>query len=99
VTAYALIDCVLSQWAEANGIHWYTEYQDVEVRTFYLNESRRDRVQIAVDPPEGEKTLVRIGQNRRGLRLARTRVVTSTVAELPQALDQALAIAKDWASP
>ena len=76
---YELIDPVLSQWAMQNGLHWYTEYQDVEVRTFYLNENRRDRVQVAVDVPDGGKTIIRIGQSRRGIwRLNRSETIKST---------------------
>lgn len=98
MTPYELIDPVLSQWAVENGVHWYTEYQNVEVRTFYLNENRRDRVQVAVDAPHGEKTIIRVGQNRQGIwRLNRTENIKSTISKLPESLDKALDIAKNWA--
>jgi hypothetical protein len=99
VTTYELIDEVLSQWAVENGVHWYTEYQDTEVRTFYLNENRRDRVQIAVDIPEVQRTVVRIGQNQRGVpRLNRSENLISTVSGLRETLDKALAIAREWSA-
>lgn len=99
MTQYELIDPVLSEWGVVNGIHWYSEYQDAEVRTFYLNPNRRDRVQIAVDVPEGGKTTIRIGQNQRGLpRLNRIENIVATVSELFEALDRALQIAREWAS-
>ena len=41
---YELIDPVISEWAVQNGVHWYTEYKDTEVRTFYINENYWDRV-------------------------------------------------------
>lgn len=99
MTQYESIDPVLSQWATENGVQWYTEYQDVEVRTFYLNEDRRDRVQIAIDAPKDGKTIIRLGQNRRGVwRLNRTETIKSTLSKLPESLDKAFDIAKNWAS-
>lgn len=100
MTQYELIDPALSEWGAANGIHWYSEYQDTEVRTFYLNPNRRDRVQIAVDIPEDGTTTIRIGQNERGLpRLNRVKNIVSSISELPVSLDNALQIARAWASP
>jgi len=99
VTQYELIDPTLSEWGVANGIHWYSEYQDTEVRTFYLNANRRDRVQIAVDLPEDGTTTIRIGQNERGLpRLNRVENIVSSISELSASLDNALQIAREWAS-
>ena len=96
---YEMIDPVLFQWAEENGVSWYTEYQDTDVRTFYLNPNRRDRVQVAVDLPKDEQTIIRVGQNRRGLaRLNRIENIISSISELPQSLDKALELASEWAS-
>lgn len=96
---FELIDPTLSRWATENGVHWYTEYQDVEVRTFFLDENRRDRVQVAVDVPEGKEILIHVGQNRRGIRrLNRTQVIKSSVSQLSQSLDEAFDIAKCWAA-
>jgi hypothetical protein len=98
LTKYELIDPLLSEWAVKNGVHWYTEYQNTDVRTFYINENRRDRVQISVDVPKDQKTVVRIGQNQRGLpRLNRVEKLTSSIAALPSSLDKALQIARHWA--
>lgn len=99
MTKYGLIDPLLSEWAIENGVHWYTEYQDTEVRTFFLNENRRDRVQVAVDIPEDQQTVIRVGQIQRGLpRLNRIENITSSVSGLPSSLDKALGIAKAWAA-
>jgi hypothetical protein len=99
VSPYDLIDGILSRWAEAHSLGWHTEYQDTEVRTFYLNPNRRDRVQVAVDAPKGENTTIRIGQNQRGLsRLNRVETITASVFALPSALDKALKTASEWAS-
>ena len=99
MTKYAPIDQVLSQWAIENGVRWYTEYQNEEVRTFSLNENRRDRVQIAVDVPEDRQTVIRIGQNQRGLaRLNRVENLTSSLLDLSASLDKALEIAREWAA-
>jgi hypothetical protein len=98
MTKYELIDHELSQWAVKNDVQWYTQYQDTEVRTFYLNPNRRDRVQVAVDVPEGDQTTIRIGQNQRGLsRLNRIEIIPSPVSEISTSLDRGLQIAKNWA--
>jgi hypothetical protein len=98
MTKYEPIDSMLSQWAVDNGVQWYTEYQDTEVRKFGLNMNRRDRVLVSVDVPEGDQTTIRIGQNQRGLsRLNRIEIIPSLVSEISTALDRALQIAKNWA--
>ena len=97
MSQYEAIDQTLAEWAEANGQKWYREYQDTEVRTFYLASGTRDRVQVAVDAPQGDRTVIRVGQNRKGLsRLARLADFPTPVADLPRALDSALQTAKEW---
>lgn len=99
MTKYELIDPSLSDWAIENGVHWYTEYQDTEVRVFYLNENRRDRVQVAVDTSEDRQTVISVGQNQRGLsRLNRIEHIVSSISELRASLDKALGVAKEWAA-
>lgn len=99
MSQYAVIDPILSCWAEENSITWYTEHYDAEVRTFYLNPNRRDRVQVAVDAPKDGHTTIRIGQNQRGLsRFNRVKNITSSVAGLSEALDNALRTASEWAA-
>ena len=97
VSQFESIDPTLSKWAAANRLHWYVEYQDTEVRTFFLDAEKRDRVQVAVDVPQGERTVVHVGQNRKGLsRLNRTMDFPTPVSNLFQALDRALQTAKEW---
>ncbi|MBC6981397.1 hypothetical protein [Caulobacter sp. 17J80-11] len=92
-----MIDPILSQWAEKHSLHWYSEYQDTAVRTFYLNPEKRDRIQVSVDAPEDGKTVVRVGQLRKGLsRLSRRVEIPTALADLAPALDEALKIANDW---
>lgn len=99
MTTYELIDPLLSHWAGANGVHWYTEYQNAEVRTFFLNEDRRDRVQVAVKVAAGPQVVISIGQNQRGLpRLSRAEHIASAVSDLPTSLDKALLLAMEWAT-
>ena len=96
---YEPIDPILSEWGIANDVHWYSEYQDVEVRTFYLNSNQRDRIQVAVDIPEDGQTNIRVGQNQRGLpRLHRVENIASSISNLAMSLDKALQIANEWAS-
>ena len=99
MSRYELIDPILTNWAESHSIRWYSEYQDTEVRTFYLNENRRDRVQIAVDPPQNGSVTVDVGQNRRGLpRLNRVEKITASVSDLSDALNRAWNVANEWAA-
>lgn len=97
MSRYEAIDETLSCWAVNNCIRWYSEYQDTAVRTFYLNEERKDRIQLSVDVPQDGTTVVRIGQLQRGLsRLGRTREFPTTNLDLTSTLDRALRAAKDW---
>ena len=95
---YGSIDPILSQWAVANSVTWLTDYQGTEVRTFFFNPESRERIQISVDPPRGSRTTVRVAQNRRRLsRLNRVEKFPCSETDLPDALNRALEVAKDWA--
>ena len=97
MSGYQAIDPTLSAWAESNRVRWYSEYQDTEVRTFYLNPTRKDRIQVSVDVPRDGRTVVRIGQLQRGLsRLSRKKDFPTTIPHLYSTLDRALQAANDW---
>lgn len=97
MSQFADIDPILCQWAARHALEWYSEYQDTEVRTLYLNQEKRNRVQIAVDVPNNGRTTVRLGQNRKGLsRLSRIKTFEIAISELANTLDKALQIAADW---
>jgi hypothetical protein len=49
MSRYEIIDPTLSDWATKNSVRWYSEYQDTEVRTFYVQPERKDRIQVSVD--------------------------------------------------
>lgn len=99
MSRYEAIDPILSDWAVQNRVRWYSEYQDTEVRTFYLNPDQKDRIQVSVDAPLKERTVVRIGQLQRGLsRLSRMRDFPTTILDLSSTLDRALQAAKEWLS-
>jgi hypothetical protein len=93
------IDPTLATWAKANSLKWYTEYQDTEVRSFFVHPDSKGRVQIAVDAPHHEQTVVRVGQYPRGLsRLRRTMDYPTPISALSETLDRALETAKAWLS-
>ncbi len=97
MNGFSSIDPILSAWAADNSTHWFTEYQDVEVRTLFMGKDRRDRVQIAVDAPQGVETVVRVYQNRRGLsRLHRSKNLATSIGRLSVALDHAVRLAEKW---
>jgi hypothetical protein len=97
VSQYQSIDPALASWAQANSIHWFLEYHDVEVRKFYLNADSPGRIHFSVDVPMDQQTVVRIGQNRRGLsRLHRRAEFPTSVLTLTETLDRVLRVANDW---
>jgi hypothetical protein len=97
MNSFVTIDPVLSAWAMANSTGWFAEYQDTEVRTLFVGGGSRDRVQVAVDRPQQGHTVVRVGQNQRGLsRLHRLEVLSTSIEELSTTLDHALLIADSW---
>jgi len=97
MSQFTEIDPILSQWAVRHALRWYSEYQDTEVRTLYLNPDKRNRVQIAVDVLDNGRTTVRLGQNRKGLsRLSRIETYEVAISELADTLDNALQIATNW---
>ena len=64
---------------------------------FYLNAESRGRVHVSVDAPMEQHTVVRVGQNRRGLpRLGRRIEFPTSVTNLTETLDKALRVANDW---
>lgn len=93
---YALIDPALSEWALRHSLIWLTDYQGSEVRTFFLNPEIKEKIQIWVDPPQNGSTSVHVFQYTIGGRAKNSRVIGSTLTELPMALDKSLALAKDW---
>lgn len=64
---------------------------------FYLNADSPSRVGVSVDVPMDQQTVVRIGQNRRGLsRLGRSAKFPTSVVALTETLDRVLRVANDW---
>jgi len=95
--AYSQVDAALSEWAMARGVRWFTEYQDYEVRTFFVGEGKT-RAQVAVDPPVDGLVRVHAAQRvgRRDVR--RFDPPSCAPADLAGVLDEALGQAKVWIS-
>lgn len=93
---YGLIDPSLSEWARQHSLIWLTEYQGSQVRTFYLNEQNKEKIQIWVDNPRGDSTAVHIIQYKIGGKKKNSKDIACSVSTLPGALDQALALANEW---
>jgi hypothetical protein len=96
--AYAQVDPVLSSWALERGVHWFAEYQDYEVRTFFVGEGRQ-RAQVAVDPPASGLVAVHVGQALGRGRANKFDPPPCSIAELPSVLDEALRRATEWVGP
>ena len=97
MSLYQSINPTLSNWAEANSVRWFVEYQDVEVRTFYLRPNSRGRVQVWVEAPHNGETMVRVSQNPGGLsRLNKRADLPTSVVSLSETLDRALRLANEW---
>ncbi|MEO1731064.1 MAG: hypothetical protein AAFR64_10015 [Pseudomonadota bacterium] len=93
-TRYDSIDVELADWADEQGLKWFTEHQDESVRVLVMQSRTNDRVQLYVAPPQGNRFIVGVGRsypqggekfevNDRCLRTA---------------LDKAYAQAKEWAA-
>mgnify|MGYP003387563117 CR=1 FL=1 len=93
---YSLIDYVLSDWAIRNSIVWLSEYQNTEVRTFFLNAENRARVQIWIDPPREAKVEIHVYQHKFGTKKRRSDDFICRVNDLSHELDKALKLATDW---
>jgi len=98
MTNYSLIDPALSEWAQRHSLVWLTDYQGSQVRTFYLNEQSRDKVQIWIDVPRDEATAVHIVQYKIGGKKKYSEEIACAVSDLPSALDQAFTLANEWLS-
>ena len=92
---YSEIDAILSSWAAGHSLDWLTDYQDVEVRTLYINGSER-RVQLAVDSPIGNAVVVRLGRSGPGKDRAFLAQLKCRRDELGETLDVALETAQIW---
>jgi hypothetical protein len=93
---YGSIDPLLSQWAVGHSLKWFAEYKEADVRVCVLGSEIRDRVEIWVDPPQNDRTVVHVFQSKRGLRPKKVEHMLSTVSELSETLDRALDLAELW---
>ena len=50
--AFEVIDPVITSWAERNGFHVLTKYQDSDVRSMILATELGERYQLWIDPPD-----------------------------------------------
>lgn len=96
MSEYGLIDPSLSQWAQQHSLVWLTDYQGSQVRTFYLNEQSREKIQVWVDAPRGEATVVHVVQYKIGGKKKHSEEIACAVSDLSSALNQALALANEW---
>jgi hypothetical protein len=95
LSTYADIDPMLSSWAVQHSLRWLTDYQDTEVRTFYINGSEH-RVQVAVDQPTEDSVVVRIGRSGPGKNRSFSAELKCRRDELGKTLDVALETARLW---
>lgn len=95
---FAGIDRTLSEWGEINGVSWFREHQDTEVRTFFLSAALRSRVQVWVDLPKDGLTTVYVSQQPAAGRSRRLEAIPTSIAALAGALDRGLEIAGMWNS-
>ena len=96
MSKYRSIDPILSEWAEAHSLAWLTDYQGGDVRTFFLKPNAKERVQVWVDPPQGDDVKVHVFQSKMGLYPKKLEEFSGVVSELPETLDKALGVAQEW---
>ena len=49
--SYSSIDPIINNWVDANGLHLYKEYKDIEVRSVDVVNADGQRCQIWIDKP------------------------------------------------
>lgn len=96
MTDYSRIDSALSEWARSRSLVWLTDYQGSQVRTFYLNEQSREKIQIWVDPPHDNATIVHVVQYKIGGKKKHVDETACALGDLASALDRTLLLAESW---
>lgn len=90
---YNLIDPVISAWAAEYQLHVYTQYQDSEVRSVEVIPPSGKKVQIWVDPPQGNQIAVHAWDYKK-----RRQNWSGDVVELSKYLREAIVVVKSWTS-
>ena len=104
MSQFDAIDPILSMWGASHSLVWLTEYQDTEVRYFIMNPNSSDgpqiwdRVQIWVDPPRDDRTMVHVFQSKFGRRKKKEEQFACPISKLSGTLDKALKVAETWLS-
>ena len=93
---FSMINPTISEWAQQHSLVWLTDYQGSQVRTFFLNEQSREKIQIWVNAPHEEATVVHVVQYKIGGKKKHSEEIACALSDLPNALDRALALANEW---
>jgi len=95
--SYKKIDPILQQWAKANGLHIYKEYQEGEVRSAERRSGPRSGWQIWVDKPNQDGLIgVHVWDFTKAKRGGRRLDFLVSSIDLREYLNSALTIAKGW---
>lgn len=89
--SYESIDKVIKSWASKHRLSLYTEYKDSEVRSVDVVDHSGKKFQIWIDKPSDETVGVHAWDYKR-----RRRDWEPAVAELGEALEQAIAQVDEW---
>ncbi|QTL04427.1 hypothetical protein J5J86_03535 [Aquabacter sp. L1I39] len=92
------IDPILSRWAQDNQIVWLSEYKGYDVRTYFLNESSSEPIQVWVDPPSDGTVQIHVFQYKLGGKKKRSEEFSIPVSHLYETLNAALELAAAWKS-
>lgn len=93
---FSAIDPILSEWARRHSVVWLTDYQGSQVRTFFLNQEGREKIQIWVDAPLNETTTVHAVQYRIGGKKKNLEKITCSITNLESSLDDIATLATSW---
>lgn len=91
---YEKIDSVLYRWAGNHKLHWFTKYHDDEVRSTEIVDSKGNRFQLWVNPPN---LFGRIGVNIWDYG-KRRKTFMSSKSDLEDSLEEAYAKVNSWIS-
>lgn len=89
--SYSDIDPIISRWTKGHRLFLYTRYQDSDVRSIEIVDSRGCKYQIWIDEPKGDQVAVHVWDYRR-----RRRDLQVEISVLEDGLDEAYATLRKW---
>ncbi len=91
---YTEIDSIIKEWGFKHGLHLYTQYKGVEVRSAQINDAHGRSYQVGIElQPELARFIVRVcAWNYK----KRNKEYYATKETLSDVLEEAICLIKEW---